>query len=144
MVNTCEMSVVTCYSTFIGALGQLALESLQNRLCGRAVQISSSQVSVDPVSGTCIVDISVDVINEAIACYLVKVKIQTHVGDFTQGAVVKESGTLGLGFHLWIQLYNNGIMVAKGGPRPDQSSVVPYQMMLNCLPLYALNRCTYR
>ena len=137
------MSVVTCYSTFIGALGQLALESLQNRLRGRAVQISSSQVSVDPVSGTCIVDISVDVINEAIVCYLVKVKIQTHVGDFTQGAVVKESGTLGLGFHLWIQLYNNGIIsgIAKGGPRPDQSSV---EMMLNCLPLYALNRCTYR
>ena len=34
--------------------------------------------------------------------------------------------------------------VAKGGPsraRPDQSFVVPYQMMLNYLPL---NTCTYR
>ena len=37
--------------------------------------------------------------------------------------------------------------VAKGGPsraRPDQSSVVPYQMMFNYLPLYTLNICTYR
>ena len=37
--------------------------------------------------------------------------------------------------------------VDKGGPsraRPDQSSVVPYQMMLNHLPLYTLNICTYR
>ena len=37
--------------------------------------------------------------------------------------------------------------VAKGGPsraRPNQSSVVPYQMMLNYLPLYTLNTCTYR
>ena len=37
--------------------------------------------------------------------------------------------------------------VAKGGPsraRPDQSSVVPYQMVLNRLPLYTLNICIYR
>ena len=37
--------------------------------------------------------------------------------------------------------------VAKGGPsraRPDQSSVVPYQVMFNYLPLYTLNIHTYR
>ena len=37
--------------------------------------------------------------------------------------------------------------VAKGRPsraRPDQSSAVPYQMMLNYLPLYTLNIRTYR
>ena len=36
--------------------------------------------------------------------------------------------------------------VAKGGPsraRPDQSSVVPYQMMLDCLSMYTLNICSY-
>ena len=40
-----------------------------------------------------------------------------------------------------------GSGVAKGGPsraRPDQSPVVPYQMMLDCLPLYTLSICTYR
>ena len=42
--------------------------------------------------------------------------------------------------------FSDGSGVAKGGPsraRPDQSSVVPYQMMLDCLPLYTLNICTY-
>ena len=41
----------------------------------------------------------------------------------------------------------NILLYAKGEPsraRPDQSSVMPYQMMLDCLPLYTLNICTYR
>ena len=50
-------------------------------------------------------------------------------------------------FRLSICMVLHASGVAKGRPsraRPDQSSVVPYQMMLDCLPLYTLNICTYR
>ena len=113
MVNTSEMSVII---TFIGC--QVALVSLQNWHYGGAVQISSSQGSVDPVVGRVkgsiespISDVSSCVTNEAIGYNLVKVKIQTHIGDFAQGAVVKKSGILGLGLHLLIQLYCNDMVV---------------------------------